>query len=150
MRLVWLNADLASRILVHSTLRDGEHRCRLGSVAFGIMQVAPEADVQDRRVGRRVGNSPEERCTPRVEKRNPHGKTPAAIQRQPSLALTTRQGDVRKRVPPLDHDLLPSVENLSRHWRNQLGSVTALSIQLRRSESKLSCLVRQINKIFGP
>src|SRR6266550_6001911 len=94
-------------------LCDHKSRCRLGSVAFGIMQVAPEADVQDRRVGRRVRNSPEERCTPRVEKRNPHGKTPPAIQRQPSLALTTRQGDVRKGVLPLDHELLPSVENLS-------------------------------------
>ena len=82
------------------------------------MQVTPEADVQDRRVGRRVRNSPEERCIPRVEKRNPQGKTPAAIQRQPSLALTPRQGDVRKHVLPLDHDLLPRVENLSRCWRS--------------------------------
>ena len=37
----------------------------LWGVAFGVMQVTPEADVQDRRVGRRVRNSPEERCIPR-------------------------------------------------------------------------------------
>ena len=99
-----------------STLRDGEHRCRLRSVAFGIMQVAPETNIQYSSVRRRVWNSPEERCTPRVEKRNPHGKRPAAIQRQPNLALTPRQRDIRKRVLPLDHDLLPSIKNLSRHW----------------------------------
>ena len=99
-----------------STLRDGEHRCRLRSVTFGIMQVAPETNIQYSSVRRRVWNSPEERCTPRVEKRNPHGKRPAAIQRQPNLALTPRQRDIRKRVLPLDHDLLPSIKNLSHHW----------------------------------
>jgi hypothetical protein len=26
-------------------------------------------------------------------------------------------------VLPLDHDLLPGVENLSRHWRKQLGRI---------------------------
>src|SRR5262249_27143972 len=60
----------------------------------------------------------------------------AAIQRQPSLAFTPRQADVRKRVLPLDHELLPSVENLSRHWRSELNRVIALSIQLCRNESK--------------
>src|SRR5215472_2667933 len=99
-----------------STLRDGEHRCRLRSVAFGIMQVAPETNIQYSGVRRRVWNSPEERCTRRSEKRDPDGKPNAAIERQPHLAFTPRQWDVRKRVFPLDHDLLPSVENLSPHW----------------------------------
>ena len=104
-------------------LRDHKHRRRLRSVAFGVMQVTSEADVQDRRVGRRIRDSPEERCTPRVEPCDPHGKRTAAVQRQPSLALTPRQRNVRKRVLPLDHDLLPGVENLSRHWRQQLGRI---------------------------
>ena len=68
-------------------LRDHKHRRRLRSVAFGIMQVTSEADVQDRRVGRRIWDSPEEGCIPWVEPRDPHRKRNAAIQRQPSLAL---------------------------------------------------------------
>jgi hypothetical protein len=92
---------------------DGEHRCRLGSVTFGVMQVAPETNIKYSCIGRRVRNGPQERCTPRVEKRDPRGKRPPAVQRQPSFALTPRQWDIRKRVLPLDHGLLPRIENLS-------------------------------------
>lgn len=120
-----LLATLCRQNLVRSrwALRDHKHRRRLRSVAFGVMQVTSEADVQDRRVGRRIRDSPEERSIPRVEPRDPHGKRTAAVQRQPSLALAPRQRNVRKCVLPLDHDLLPGVENLPRHWRKQLGRI---------------------------
>src|SRR6266446_10157029 len=40
------------------SLRDDKSRCRLGTGAFGIIKFAPEANVQDRCVSRRVRNSP--------------------------------------------------------------------------------------------
>ena len=133
--------------LGRSTLRDGEHRCRLGSVTFGIMQVAPETDVQNRRIGRRVRNCPEQRCTRRGEECAPRER-PAAIHRQPKLALTPRQRDVRKLVVPLDHDPLPRVENLSRYWRSQLESVMALGIQLRRKANASATMIKTNPRIF--
>src|SRR6478609_7684064 len=67
-------------------LRDHKHRCRLRSEAFGIMQVTSEADIQDRRVCRRIRDSPKEGCIPWVEPRDPDRKRNATVQRQPSLA----------------------------------------------------------------
>jgi hypothetical protein len=73
------------------TLRDHKSRCSLGAVAFGVPPFAPEANVQDRCLRRRVRNSPVEKCSLRVEdRRNAHGEALAAIQRQPNFHLTAR------------------------------------------------------------
>ncbi len=46
---------------------------------------------------------------------------------------------------PLDHDLLPRVEDLSRHWRNQLDSVIALSIQFAGAKANATATMIKTN-----
>ncbi len=110
-----------------------------GAVAFGVPSFAPEANVQDRCVGRHVRNSPVEKCSLRVEqRRNDHREAPAAIQRQENLHLTPCQVQIGKRCLPLNLDSLAWEENLSSGRRNQPSGIRAcrrLSVKAIKNDS---------------
>ena len=108
-------------------LCDYKSRCRLRTVAFWVKSFTTEADVQDRRVGRHVRNSPIKVCGLWVEYwRNAHGEGPAAIQRQPNFHFTSREISNRgQRILPLNADLLSRMENLASCRRNQRGGIVA-------------------------
>jgi hypothetical protein len=103
-------------------MRDHERRSNLRAVGFGGNRLAPESNVQNRSVRRRVWNSPIEKRDPRIHRRcNSDRVRPAAIQRQPKLQFTIRRplDRARNRCLPLDPDVVSRIENLPSLRRNQ-------------------------------
>jgi hypothetical protein len=88
---------------------DYKSRRRLRAVAFWVPPFTAEANVQDRRVGRRVWNNPIEVRGLRVEYwRNADREGTAAIERQKDFHLTPhRVSQAGKRSLPLEPDVLP-------------------------------------------
>jgi hypothetical protein len=103
-------AAATQSVQLRRTMRDRKWGSGLRAIAFGVIRFTPEADVQDRRTCRRVGNNPIEKRSSRIElRRNAEWEGSAAIQRQINFQLTPRQVHIGKNCPAFDPDLLPGM-----------------------------------------
>jgi hypothetical protein len=131
--------------------RDHKSRCRLRTVAFGIVELAREANVQHSRIGRRVWNGPIVIFGVRSDRRrNARRESPAAIQRQPNFHLASARVNLGESRGLRDPDSLPRVENLSkpppfefnrgfrrhRNYVNKFLKFFRLSVGLRTTHQK--------------